>query len=199
MKRAIALLLLVTMLGSPAFAYRILYKEQFYRLYRQNFYQYPERIAENIYWLEQALQADFANPLFALARIDDERHWERYRSLFMMHVNLKIVELYLAWGTKYNKFTAYFFNYPWQQQNLESLEIAESLFNTALYYWDEALDWSGRAWDLRRLHLPQIQHWEDQNHRIETGALDYEAIIGRHLQRLDEVRRTFRDMDQTTY
>ncbi len=199
MKRAIALLLLLTLLGSPAFAYRILYKEQFYRLYRQNFYQYPERIAENIYWLEQALQADFANPLFALARIEDEAHWERYRSLFMMHVNLKIVELYLAWGTKYNKFTAYFFNYPWQRQNLESLEIAESLFNTALYYWDEALDWSGRAWDLRRLHLPQIQHWEDQNHRIETGTLDYEAIIGRHLQRLDEVRRTFRDMDDTTY
>lgn len=199
MKRAIALLLLVVLLGTPAYAFRILYKEQFYRLYRQNFYQYPERIAENIYWLEQALQADFANPLFALARIEDEVYWERYRHLFMMHVNLKIVELYLAWGAKYNKFVAYFFNYPWQRQNLESLEIAESLFQTALYYWDEALDWSGRAWDLRRLHLPQIQYWEDENHRIETGTLNYEAIIDRHLQRLDDVRRTFRKMDQSTY
>ncbi len=199
MKRAVTLIVLIAVLTAPLYSYRVLYKEQFYRLYRENFYQYPERIAENVYWLERALAADFANPLFALARIEDAAHWERYRYLFMMHVNLKMVELHLRWGSKYNKFNAYFFNYPWQRQNLESLETAESLFRAALYYWDEALEWSARAWELRRLQLTQIQYWQDENHRIETGTLDYEAIIGRHLDRLQDVRRTFLEMDRFTY
>lgn len=199
MKRTIGLVLLALLVSAPVYSYRILYKEQFYRLYRENFYQYPERISENIYWLERALAADFANPLFALARIEDDSQWERYRYLFMMHVNLKLIDLYLRWASKYNKFNAYFYNYPWRRQNLESLETAESLLRTALYYWDEALAWSARAWQLRHLHLPQIQYWEDQNHRIETGTLDYQAIVGRHLDRLDEVRQVFLDMDEFTY
>ena len=199
MKRSVLLLAFSLWAISSLSAHRILYKEQFYRLYRQNLNAYPERINENIFWLEHALSADFANPLFALARIPDEQHWERYRHLFMMHVNLKMVELYLQMGSKYNAFNAFFFNYPWRRQNLESLEIAETNFRIALHYWDQALEWSAPAWELRRLHLPQVQFWADENHRIETGRLDYEAIINRHLDRLEEVRSAFLAMDDSTY
>ncbi|MCA1755173.1 MAG: hypothetical protein LC641_10825 [Spirochaeta sp.] len=194
---AVALLMLVGTV--PASAYRIIYREQHYRMFRMHLYQYPELITENIYRLEQALRADFANPLYALAVIQDERDWERYRALFTMHLNLMLVEQYLLWGSKYNKFEAYFFNAPWQKQNLESLERAEELFEYALVYWDEVKDWSEIAYEMRWTHLPEVQYWVDENHRIETGDLDYEFLIDRHLERLREVRERFESMGPDTY
>ena len=101
-----------------ASAYRVLYAEQYYKLYHLHFYQYPDDTMENIFYLERALQADFANPLYALARVDTRDQWAQYRTLFKMHVNLKLVELYLALGVKYDKQVAYFYNAPWREQNL---------------------------------------------------------------------------------
>ena len=191
---------LLCMIAVPsAEAYRLLYKEQLYELYHVHLYQYPERIKENIYWLEQVQEADFANPLNALARIESNREWEWYRYLFSMHINLKLTELYLRWGGKYNKFEAYFFNYPFKDENLESLEIAESLFEEARYYWSEAQRWSDRASNFSWFHLEEVQHWADESHRIDTGELDYGAIIDRHLRRLRQVRAAFEAMDENTY
>jgi hypothetical protein len=198
-KRTLAALLLVCLLAQPAWSYRLIYKEQLYELFHVQFYQYPERIAENVKWLQMALDADFANPLYALAEIEDRTEWERYKRLFMMHVNLKLVELHLRWASKYNKQAAYFYNAPWRDDNLESLERAESLFNVALAYWDDAVAWSEEAWKLQGVHLEEIQKWADENHRIETGELDYEAIIARHQQRLEETRAAFEAMDENTY
>jgi hypothetical protein len=134
-----------------------------------------------------------------LAAIEDETDWERYRYLFRMHLNLKLVELYLRWASQYNKQVAYFYNYPWKDENLESLKRAEHLMNQALYYWDEAQEWSSQAWELRQVHLEEVQYWADENYRIEQEELDYEAIIGRHLERLQEVRADFEAMDEETY
>ena len=53
----------------PANAYFVTYKEQYYRLYHLHLIQYPDDTMENIYWLEKALEADFCNPLYALALI----------------------------------------------------------------------------------------------------------------------------------
>lgn len=184
---------------TPVEGYRLLYREQLYRLYHQHFYQYPERIAENVYWLEQALRSDFANPLYALARISNEREWEWYRYLFSMHINLALVDLYLKWGAQYMKFEAFFYNAPWQEGNLESLERAEELFRYARVYWEEAQRWSQEATPIRFVHLEQIQHWEDQHHRIRTGELNYERIIDSHLDRVAEVRAAFGAMDERTY
>jgi len=198
-KRLVLLIPALLLLAGPLFGYRLLYREQLYRLYRQHLHQSPNLIKENIYWLEQALRADFANPLYALAVIEDERDWERYRYLFTMHLNLTLVELYLQWGNQYNKQVAYFYNYPWRDQNIESLDRAEELFEFALVYWEITLQWSDLAWEFRDIHLPAVQHWADQNHRIETGDLDYEFIINRHLTRLREVRSRFEAMDESTY
>ena len=181
------------------FAYRLLYKEQLYELNHQQLYRYPEDYAENIRWLELALDAPFANPLYARAVIRNEREWELYRALFRMQLNLHLVDQYLGWARAYMKFDAFFYNAPWKEQNLESLLRSESLFEIALYYWDEAVRWSAEAARFRWLHLPAIQYWHDQSHRIQTGALDYRAIIARHTARLEEVRATFVAMDQNTY
>ncbi|MDR1444855.1 MAG: hypothetical protein LBI94_08250 [Treponema sp.] len=189
------------LLSPPLDAYYVQYKEQYYRLYHLHYIQYPDDTMENIYWLEQALKADFANPLYALALIENETQWEKYRSLFTMHVYLKLIEQYLYLGNKWNKRNAYFYNAPWKEQNLESLETAETCFRTALYYWNDAAEWAAKSRDrrFRYINLQRVQFWEDEALRIETGDLDYQAIINRELTLLQQVRERFQAMDETTY
>jgi hypothetical protein len=181
--------------------YFVQYKEQYYRLYHLHYIQYPDDTMENIYWLEQALKADFANPLYALALIEDETQWEKYRYLFTMHVYLKLIEQYLYLGNKWNKRNAYFYNAPWKEQNLESLETAETCYRAALSYWRDALDWAAKSRDrrFRWINLQRVQYWEDEALRIEEGELNYETIINRELTLLQQVREKFQAMDENTY
>ncbi|MDR0689538.1 MAG: hypothetical protein LBG08_04635 [Spirochaetaceae bacterium] len=193
---------LLCVLNVPALdAYLVRYKEQFFKLYHLHYVQYPDDTMENIYWLERAVQADFANPLYAMARIENETQWEKYRYLFMMHLNLKLIEQYLFLGNKWNKRNAYFYNAPWKEQNLESLETAETCFRTALYYWKEAVEWGLKAQGrkFRFINLTQVQFWEDEAGRIENKSLDYEKIINRELTLLQTVRERFQAMDENTY
>jgi len=181
----------------PLNGYFVTYKEQFYKLYHLHFIQYPNDSIENIYWLEQAAKAEFINPLYALALIENETQWEKYRYLFNMHINLKLIEQYLFLGNKFNKRNAYFYNARYKKQNLESLEIAEGCFRSALYYWDDAVKWAKQAQErrFRFINLQKVQFWEDEAFRIETGQLDYNKIINRELMLLQRVRERFEAMD----
>ena len=202
MKKALLALLLVTIPLLPASAWRILYAEQYYKLYHEHFYHYPDDTMENISYLETALKSDFApfaNPLYALATIHDKAEWERYRYLFSMHVNLKLISLYLTLGSKYDKMVAYFYNEPWKRQNLESLATAEQVYKSAYGYWEAARQWSAKAWSMRGVHLEQVQAWEDECFRVQTGDLEYRDIIDAQLARLAKVRADFQKMDQSTY
>ncbi len=193
-----AALALAPAVGAQA-ANRILYKEQYYKLYHEQLYHWPDDTMEQIWYLEQALKADFANPLYALAKINDKTEWERYRYLFYMHIDLQMVYLYLQLGVKWDKQVAYFYNYPWKRQNLESLQTAETIYSQATYYWNEALRYSAMAWGMRTVHLPDIQQWEDQNVRIVTGDLDYGETINKQLAHVAKVRAEFAAMDSSTY
>ncbi|MDR1597269.1 MAG: hypothetical protein LBR99_06150 [Treponema sp.] len=197
----LGIVLLTTLSPLPLDAYYVQYKEQFYRLYHLHYTQYPDDTMENIYWLEQAIKADFANPLFALALIENESQWEKYRYLFMMHAHLKLIEQYLYLGNKWNKRNAYFYNAPRKEQNLESLETAETCYRTALYYWQAARDWAEKALDrrFRFINLTRVQFWEDEARRVEEGSLDYGKIINRELSLLQQVRERFQAMDENTY
>jgi hypothetical protein len=194
LKTAIALVLLLAAI--PLDAYYVTYKEQYYRLFHLHYIQYPDDTMENIYWLEQALKADFANPLYALALIEDETQYEKYRYLFTMHINIKLIEQYLFLGNKWNKRNAYFYNAPWKEQNLESLETAETCFRTALYYWNEAQSWAEKTRDrrVRFINLDKAQFWEDEAFRMEEGSLDYGKTINRELDLLQKVREKFQAM-----
>ncbi len=200
MKRFILILLflLFTSLVQVS-SYKILYAEQYYKLYHQNLYQYPEDFNGNIWYLERALSRPFVNPLNALTPIKDQGDWERYRYLFYMHVNLKMVEQYRHLGNKYDKRVAYFFNEPWKEQNLKSLEIAESYYTAAEYYWGEALNWLKKLENVEYFFLTDIQNWEDERFRIVTGDLNYEEILESDKKRLKKVRADFLAMDETTY
>ena len=161
----------------------------------------PDNIMENIFWLERALVAPFCNPLFALAHIENEIQWEKYRYLFMMHINLHLVQQHLFLGNMWNKRYAFFYNAPWREENLASLETAESCFRTALVYWEEAVKWAELALDrrFRWINLQRVQFWEDQAFRIERGTLNYARTINRELARLQRIRETFQAMDENTY
>jgi hypothetical protein len=199
MKRIALLCLLLTAAAIALPAYPVYFKEQYYRLYHQHYIQYPDDSIENIYWLEQARKADFANPLYAMAKIPDQKFWERYRYLFNMHIELKLIEQHLYLGSKFDKQVAYFYNAPWKEENLESLKIAESAYRAALAYWESAMGWAQKANALRWTLLPEVQYWIDEAYRIETGDLDYERIIGRQLERLARVRASFEAMDAAGY
>ncbi len=177
------------------------YKEEYYKLYHIHYNQYPDDIMENIYWLERSLNADFANPLYAMGRITNEKEWEKYRYLFTMHINLKLVEQHLRLGSKWDKQVAYFYNAPWKEQNLKSLETAETCYIAALYYWNEAKLWAEKAniREFRFLFLTDLQFWEDERERISTGSLNYGRTIERERSRLAEVRSAFLAMDENTY
>ena len=194
-KTALILILITT--AVPVNSYFVTYKEQYYRLFHVHYIQYPDDSIENIYWLEQALKADFANPLYALAIIENEIQWEKYRYLFNMHLYLKLIEQYLFLGNKWNKRNAYFYNAPFRDQNLESLETAETCYRAALFYWSEAAAWAAKANEkrFRWIDLVRVQYWQDEAFRIENGSLNYERTINRELEFIKTVREKFEEME----
>jgi hypothetical protein len=198
-RTGVALLLLGVAIPLPS--YWVTYKEQYYRLFHLHYIQTPDDTIENIYWLEKALAADFANPLHALCLIENQIQWEKYRYLFNMHLNLKLIEQHLFLGNKWNKRNAYFYNAPFRKQNLESLETAEICYRAALSYWGSAEEWAKKSLDrrFRFINLRNVQAWEDEAGRIEEGELDYGKTIARELESLQRVRAAFEAMDEGTY
>jgi len=197
-KRALVFILFFSII-SNVFAYRVEYAEQFYKLYHQHFTMYPEDILENIYYLEESLKAPFVNPLYAMAKIDNKAEWKRYRYLFTLHVELKMIKLYLQLGDRYDKQVAYFYNAPWKEDNLKSLETALECYEYARVYWDEALKHARELYKIPYYHLEEIEEWEDEFTRIKQGDLDYGDIIQRHIERLKRVKNQFENMDENTY
>lgn len=177
------------------------YKEDFYKLFHVHYQQYPDDVIENIYWLEQAVKADFANPLYARAKIADERDWEKYRYLFMMHVNLKLIEQHMRLGRTYDHQMARFYDAPWKDIYIEQLEKAKSCYQAGLRYWQEAKLWAEKAnvAKFNFLFLTDVQSWEDERERIGSGKLDYERILNRELARVQSVIDDFSAMERTNY
>ncbi len=199
MKKLLMLFFVIILCTLPLSAYRILYAEQFYKLYHQNFYTYPEDVKENIWYLEQALKNDFVNPLYALAKINNREEHTRYRLLFKLHINLHLVIQWRSYGSLYDKRTAYYYNAPWRDQNLKSLDIAESCYNAALYYWDQSLKISEELKENPYVFLEKIQHWEDDFYKIKSGELDQNKFINIDLNRLKKVREEFEAMDKDSF
>jgi hypothetical protein len=199
MRRSLLAAALALCAASMAAAFPVYYKEQYFKLYHQHYIQYPDDAIENIYWLEQARKADFCNPLYAMAKIADQKQWERYRYLLDMHIDLKLIEQHLALGSKFDKRVAYFYNAPWKKDNLESLKVAETAYRAALAYWEDARTLALKAMQSRFVTLEGAEYWVDEAARIESGDLDYADIIGDELARLARVRADFEKMDASTY
>lgn len=186
---------------SQAVSYMLKFKEDWYRLYHVHYQQYPDDCIENIYWLEKALQADFANPLYAKIKISNEKEWEKYRYLFQMHINLKMTEQHLRLGRTYDKKVAYFYDAPWKDEYLRNLEKAVSCYKASLSYWTEALQWAEKANapGFKFLFMTEMQNWEDERERIKTGELDYGKMLSREIGRVEKVKADFLAMESKNY
>ena len=182
-------------------AYMVKYKEDYYRLFHVHYQQFPDDCMENIYWLEKAVQADFANPLYAEAKIETEKDWEKYKFLFQMHVNLKLIEQHQRLGRIYDKKVAHFYDAPWKDTYVENLKKALSCYQAGLYYWTEAKLWAEKAnvAKFRFLFLTEIQNWEDERERIADGSLNYEKILNRDIARVQKVIAEFEAMESKEY
>ncbi len=186
---------------SQAISYMVKFKEDWYRLYHVHYQQYPDDCIENIYWLEKALQADFANPLYARVKISNEKEWEKYRYLFQMHINLKLIEQHLRLGRTYDKKVAYFYDAPWKDEYLRNLEKAVSCYKASLSYWTETLQWAEKANapGFKFLFMTEMQNWEDERERIKTGELDYGKMLSREISRVEKVKADFLAMESKNY
>ncbi len=181
--------LIVTLIPLKSDAYAVKYKEDYYKLYHIHYAQAPDDCIENIYWLEQSIKADFANPLYAMAKIENKSQWEKYRFLFQMHVNLKLIEQHLRLGRIYDKKVAYFYDAPWKDEYLRNLQKAKTCYEACYYYWKEAKLWAEKASisQFNFLFITDLQNWEDERERIVTAELDYEKTLDRELKRLNKV------------
>ncbi len=170
--------------------YTQIYKEQLYDLYHEQLYPSARNYAENIYWLERILRADFANPLYALVKIETKEEWALYRELFNMHIYILLTRNYLQWGDRYVKQNVYFFNEPFKAMNLRSLEKGEALLEYSKVYWNLAVQTTNNI-DLSKIyffHIDGTEHFRDELRRIKEGRLDYGKIIERELNDLNNVR-----------
>ena len=68
------------------------------------------------------------------AKITDKTDWEKYRYLFMMHLNLKLIEQHLRLGRIYDKQVAYFYDAPWKEEYLRDLEKTLSCYKICYTY-----------------------------------------------------------------
>lgn len=175
------------------------YKEDWYKLYHVHYQQYPDDCIENIYWLEKAAQADFCNPLYVGFKIETEKEWQKYRYLFQMHINLKLIEQHLRLGRTYDKKCIYFYDAPWKEEYLRNMEKALSCYEAGLYYWKEAKVWCEKASapSFNFLFISDKQAWEDENARIVSGDLNYESMLNREIARLKKNIQELQQMDKT--
>ena len=203
MKRPVLVILLCTFLlaipPKKAYAYMVKYKEDWYKLYHVHYQQYPDDCIENIYWLEKAAQADFCNPQFADFKIESEKEWEKYRYLFQMHINLKLIEQHLRLGRTYDKKCIYFYDAPWKDEYLRNMEKALSCYKAGLYYWQEAKVWCEKSSNasFNFLTITAKQNWEDERERIISGQLNYEKMLNREISRLEKNIAELNAMEKT--
>jgi len=169
-------------------------KEQYYNLYHRELYARTKDIAENIAFLQKALKANFANPLYALTKIENKSQWDKYRYLFLMELNLKLLDSYLLAGDQFNKYHAYFYNTRQIDVNLESLNKAKEIFKFSLYYWEEAKKYASKASKYSFIYLNNLQNWDDLRYRIENKELDYADIIQDHIYKIEKVEYAFKNL-----
>lgn len=194
----VAFIIFLVNFPQKANAYMVKYKEDWYELFHVHYQQYPDDCLENIYWLEKAVDADFCNPQFVDFKITTEKQWEKYRYLFQMHINLKIIEQYLRLGRTYDKKCIYFYDAPWKDEYLNNMEKALSCYKAGLYYWQEAKLWceKSNASSFNFLFITEKQYWEDERERIVNGQLDYEKMLKREINRLEKNIKELNEMDK---
>ena len=175
--------------------YRPMFLEDYYELVGlAPAYQIPE-LKENIFFLLAGLNSRFRHPARALAKIETEEQYAKYRSLLFMQLNLRIMRMHLRLGAKYDKQNLYFYDTDFSDNLEKFFFIARSYYYQAYPFWQRTKKYAGQAMGYRsQIDLPALQ---STMYRIHTGEIDFDRIIARHIGRVEaKLEFTNRFLDQ---
>ncbi|MDH5720144.1 MAG: hypothetical protein OEZ13_05905 [Spirochaetia bacterium] len=158
--------------------------EDYFLLYSLKQLYDEDNLRRNIFFLKIALEKRFRHPSQALCKIENEQQYHKYRLLFFMHINLKIMRSYLRIGSLYDKRHLYFYNLDFADELKESFQIAEGFYKEAIPYWQKAREYAREANKYKfELDLGTL---ESIRFDIINGDIDFGKYTANHLQRLKE-------------
>lgn len=157
--------------------------EDFYELYGlPHHYNVPD-LKESIYFLVQAMTHRFRHPRNALCTIENEQQYHKYRLLMFMHVNMLVMRMYLRLGSMYDKRHLYFHDLDVADDLEISFLIARTYYHEARTYWEQAVQYANQASEYP-FELGITGH-ENEMFLINSGRLNYDRIIDRHMYQLE--------------
>lgn len=172
-------------------ARKLYYKEEFYRMYYLPQMFNNEDLQRGSFYLQLARAARFAPPIQALVICKTEDEYEKYKLLIRMHLSYLMAKNELFLAARYDKHEPVFFNKPYADHILESLDIAEYHYRCAGEYWQEMLDFKSRAQSQYPKIRTPLEFTEDLMVRIDSGELDLDRVMNRKLEKIIKTRAFF--------
>ncbi len=158
--------------------------EDFYELYGLSHSYDAADIKESIYFLHQALLHKFRHPSRSLCKIKTKTQFHKYRLLLFMHINKKIMRMFLRLGSQYDKRKLYYHNLDFADDLEHSFLIARSYYKQARPFWQKAMVYARQAYQYPFiLDIPTI---ESEAFQIIQKEIDYDRIIVRHIANVNK-------------
>ena len=164
--------------------------EDFYRLYYLPQTPKNEDLLGNLYWMQRAAQAPFASPIEALTVPTTPGQYERYRVLIRLHLNYLMAETCFQLAARFDKHDPRFFNRPYSNEILKSLEIARFYYESGRNYWNELLTLRQKL-DAGPQERTELTFAEEIPGRIDDGQLDLNRVFERQTAKLERTRQFF--------
>ncbi len=168
---------------------KIVFVEDYYKLYRKNLYGDTAAHLANIYYLSFGLKAAESNKWwvhptksFAYVRYDwanppydkngespfTEKHYIKYKELMKMRISLLLTKSYLKLGSRYDSANIYWFNIEYYKELNKGFNIAEKLYKQAKAYWQKTKQYVDICWKMAKIDLKGIEmdQMEDEVYKI---------------------------------
>jgi hypothetical protein len=177
--------LFITFFGFSA-PTKLIFIEQYYKLYESNLYSTAADHKRNVFWLENALKMPNIHPSMAIVITNTWEEYVKYKLLLRFHINFLLTKEYVDWGWEYDKQDVVFYNMEWAEKIKSSFEIARTRYLAAKIYWEETKKWSKEA-AAQNVHIGWEQI-EDLNWKIDNSQFDYsyDEVIAARLKDLDD-------------
>lgn len=164
--------------------------EDYYRLYYLTQTPKNQDHLGNLYWMQRALQAPFATPIEALVVPENEAQYRRYRTLVRLHLHYLMAETCVALGARFDKHEPRFFNRPWSDDIVKSLDVAKFYYDLAQRYWNDLLE-DRKKLDADGGPRTELTFAEEIPGRIDEGQLDLTRVLDRQRAKLEKTREFF--------
>lgn len=188
-KIAFFLVILSFMLPQDLLSRRLIYKEEFYRIYYLPQKYVNDDLTRAIHWLSWARVAPFAPPIQALKPHEDEQDYIKYQALINMHIDYLLTKNTAYLAARFDKHRPVYFNKPYAEDILKSLDIAEYLYDQAEIYWQRTLK---QFADVRKMKgRSELDFLEDLVEEIRLKEVDLGGTVARKKANLEKTRKYF--------